>query len=152
MPTLNGNPTTFKGGTVYVTPITQLGVPTANATAIQLVIKEGNVDDDGNEVECDTNVFGRLMTSGNKRTGIDLTAYISQANLTAPLSAGTAWPMEMGDYLTANITSGMYNLQGKFMISKQSTALDPNSDLHLELTLASHGNVTVRQVGVVTAS
>jgi hypothetical protein len=147
---LKGNPQTFRNGTAIVTPVTQFGVVQANATPINVVIKSGSFDGDATEAEADTNIFGRLITSGNQKSSIELSAYISQANLTAPFANGTAWPMTMGDYLMANITAGTTNISGMFMISKQSQAYDPNEVLNLDLTLTSHGFLTTNQHSILT--
>lgn len=153
--TINGNPLTFKNSTVVVTPVTVNGMA-ANATnnaPINIVVESGSHDGDATEVECDTNIFGRLVVSGNAKHEIEMSAYISQANLTAPLSPGTSWPMTFGDYLSANITAGMVNIVGTFMISKMGTpTFDANEKLNLDMTWASHGNLSVYKAGIVTGN
>ena len=148
----SGNPLTFKNGTIQVTPQTQYGVITNNAPIINLVVKSGTMESDATEAEADTNIFGRLITSGNQKSTIEMDLYVSQANLTAPLAPGTVWPMTGGDYLTANITTGMAQIIGTFMISKQSLSLDPNEVLNLSISLTSHGNLANQTFGVMSAN
>jgi hypothetical protein len=151
--TRNGNPLTFKNGTLQVTPLTQNGNITANAPIINLVVKSGSFESDATEAEADTNIFGRLITSGNQKSTLEMELYISQANLTTPLTPGTVWPMTGGDYLTANLTTGMANIIGTFMISKQSLpSLDPNEVLNFSVSLTSHGNLANQTFGVMSAN
>ena len=147
-----GNPLTFKNGTIQVTPQTQYGVITNSAPVINLVVKSGTMESDATEAEADTNIFGRLITSGNQKSTIEMDLYVSQANLTAPLTPGTVWPMTGGDYLTANITTGMAQISGTFMISKQSLSLDPNEVLNLSISLTSHGSLANQTYGVMSAN
>jgi hypothetical protein len=153
--TINGNVLTWKGGTAILTPMTVNGGTLANSTnngPINLVVKNGSRDGDATEAEADTNLFGRLVTSGNAKTSLELSAYVSQANLTAPMTPGTPLLIMEGDYVNAEIKGGMTTLSGVFMISKISETYDPNEVMNLDLSLSSHGNLKVSQRGVVTAN
>lgn len=144
--TINGNPVTFKGGTAIITPITVAGLPanSTNNAPLNVGIESGSLDGDASEVECETNLFGRLMISGNEKTSSDLSIYISAANQTAPMSNGTTWPLKFGDYIYANITGGSADVDGMFMISKMGIpSLDANEKMMLDITIASHGNISI---------
>lgn len=145
-----GNPQTFKGGTLTITPWMIDGVPQANATSANLVITSGSWSNDGAAVEVETNTFGRLVVSGNRKVEVSLSAFVSQANLTAPLANGTDWTIKTGDYANVTITAGTFSAQGIFMISQEDTTLDPNEIMNLDLTLMSHGDITVNTKKIVT--
>lgn len=153
--TINGNVLTWKGGTVILTPLTVNGGTQANSTnngPINLVVKNGSRDGDATEAEADTNLFGRLVTSGNAKHSVELSAYVSQANLTSPMTPGTPLLIQEGDYVNAVIKGGMTNIEGTFMIAKISETYDPNEVMNLDLSLSSHGNLKVSQHGVLTAN
>lgn len=145
-----GNPQTFKGGLLTITPYLIDGVSPANATAANMVITSGSWSNDGAAVEAETNTYGRLVVSGNRKVEISLSAYVSQANLTSPLANGTDWTIKTGDYANVTITSGSFSAQGIFMVSQEDTTLDPNEIMNLDLTLMSHGDITVNTKKVVT--
>lgn len=147
-----GNPQTFKKGTLTITPWMIDGQPVANGTTANMVITSGSWSNDGASVDAETNVYGRLVVSGNQKVEISLSAYISQANLTAPLAEGQDWLLKQGDYGNVTITAGSFQASGIFMISQEETALDPNEVLNLDLTLQSHGDVDINTKKIVAGS
>ena len=143
-----GNPQTFRNGTVIISPITQNLV--ANSTGnIPLVIKSGSIDGEIEVAEAPTNQNGTLVAYGNSKTTMELSCYVSQANLTAPFSNGTTWTFKRGDFLTANVTSGSLSIIGTFMITKYSTSLDPNDILNMDFSLQNHGDLTTENATLV---
>jgi len=147
---VKGNPQTFRGGTVIVTPITQSLVATANATAIPMVIKSGSIDGEIEVAEAPTNQNGTLVAYGNSKTTLELSCYVSQSNLTTPFANGTTWNFKRGDYLTANVTAGSLSVLGTFMVTKYATALDPNDILNMDFSLQNHGDLTTENATLVS--
>lgn len=149
MPAAKGNPQTFKGGTVLLTPITLAGVIQANATAISMIIKSGSFDESVESAEAPTNTAGTLVAAGNEKVQFEISAYVSQPNLTAPFANGTTWALKKGDYVTGNITAGSMNKVGAFMITDLKHSLDPNDILNVDLSLVNHGDLTTNNLTVL---
>ena len=149
-----GNPQTFKKGTMVITPWMIDGKMVANGTPANMVISAGEWSNDGAAAEAETNTFGRLVVSGNQKVEISITGYISQedTHLTAPLAPGQAWELKQGDYGNVTITAGSFSAHGIFMISQETTSLDPNEVMNLELTLMSHGDVDVNTKKIVAGA
>lgn len=149
-----GNPQTFKKGTLTVTPWMIDGAIVANATSANMVITSGEWSNDGAAVDAETNTYGRLVVSGNQKVEVTLSAYISQvdANLTAPLAPGQEWLLKQGDYADVVIDAGTFQAAGIFMISQESTTLDPNAVMNLDLTLMSHGDVDLNTKKIVAGA
>jgi len=146
---LKGNPQTFRNGTVLISPITQNLV--ANSTGnTTLVIKSGSIDGEIEVAEAPTNQNGTLVAYGNSKTTLELSCYVSQANLTTPFANGTAWTFRRGDYLTANIAAGSLSIVGTFMVTKYATALDPNDILNMDFSLQNHGDLTTENATLVS--
>lgn len=146
---IKGNPQTFKGGTVLLTPITANGVIQANATAISLIIKSGSFDESVESAEAPTNTAGTLVAAGNEKVSLELSGYISQSNMTAPFANGTTWSLKKGDYVTGNITVGSMNKVGTFMITDQKHSLDPNDIVNIDLSLTNHGDLTTNNMTII---
>jgi hypothetical protein len=146
---IKGNPQTFKGGTVLLTPITANGVIQANATAISLIIKSGSFDESVESAEAPTNTAGTLVAPGNEKVSLELSGYISQGNLTTPFANGTTWNLKKGDYVTGNITVGSMNKIGTFMITDQKHSLDPNDIVNIDLSLTNHGDLTTNNMTIL---
>lgn len=147
-----GNPITGKKATAIVTPLTANGAIVSNGTAINLVVKSISLDEEGSEAEAETNLFGRLITVGNTKTSLEVSAYVSGANGTGPVNASANWTIAVGDYFTANITAGLANTVGTFMLSKNSMTIDPNEVVNLDMSWASHGIMTTKNVAILTAN
>lgn len=146
---IKGNPQTFKGGTVLLTPITANGVIQANATAISLIIKSGSFDESVESAEAPTNTAGTLVAPGNEKVSLELSGYISQGNLTTPFANGTTWNLKKGDYVIGNITVGSMNKIGTFMITDQKHSLDPNDIVNIDLSLTNHGDLTTNNMTIL---
>lgn len=147
---VKGNPQTFRGGTVTITPITSNLTPVANATAVPLIIQEGSISGEIAVDEASTNTAGVLLAYGNAKTSIDLSTLVSQSNLTTPFSNGTAWNFKRGDLLTANITSGSLQVVGTFMVTGYDSSLDNEKKTNMDFKLQNHGDLTTENVSIVT--
>jgi len=149
-----GNPQTFKKGTMTVVPWMIDGQVVANGTPANMVISTGEWSNDGASAEAETNIYGRLVCSGNQKVEISLSGYISQSdtNLTTPLAPGQDWLLKQGDYANVTITAGSFSASGIFMISQETTTLDPNEVMNLDLTLMSHGDVDINTKKIVAGS
>ena len=149
-----GNPQTFKKGTMVITPWMIDGQIVANGTPANMVISSGEWSNDGAAAEAETNTYGRLVVSGNQKVEISVTGYISQGdtNLTTPLAPGQTWELKQGDYAAVLINAGSFSAGGVFMISQETTSLDPNEVMNLDLTLMSHGDVDVNTKKIVAGA
>jgi hypothetical protein len=147
---IKGNPLTFKGGTVLITPITQSLVQVANATAISMVVEKGSISGEVSVSESSTNTGGILLAAGNAKTTIDLTTMVSQTNLSTPFANGTSWTFKKGDFLTANIVSGSLSVVGTFMVTGYDLGIDNDDNLAFDFKLQNHGDLTTETANLVT--
>lgn len=139
-----GNPTTFRDGSMELTPLTD-GTP---GTGIHLIIKDGSISDEVDEVEAPGNCIGVMIAPGPPKVTITGTAYVSSAknaNVT-----GSNITMKTGDYCNLEVINGMLDYEGEFMASKFDVSLDPTDATTIEFTFRSNGDVRKRQIGIVT--
>ena len=138
-----GNPVTFKSGVVNLAKV-------ANGTAANgtnFLIKSGSIEDSVAIAEGASNCVGTLRAAGASTTSMNLTVYISDTGYTP---AGVDTGFVPGDIVKANVTNGMLEYVGEFIVESFNASLDPQEMTTVEIALQSNGDMTTRKTGVVS--
>lgn len=138
-----GNPITFKTG--VVTMAKMANGTSANAT--NFLIKAGSIEDSVSISEGPSNCLGTLRAAGPVSCTMSFTVYISDTGYTP---AGVDPNFLPGDSVQANVTNGMLQYGGEFIVESFKASLDPQEMTTYEMSLQSNGDPTLRKTGVVS--